>query len=105
MDYENNDLGRNELAEEQFQPELEQTISQHVENPPLVVIYKFSIIFGIKIFFFNKIYFLFWFRSKKFQSILKNERKSLTCNECLMSLYGPLIDNSMRQNRMDHHAE
>lgn len=65
MDYENNDLGRNELAEEQFQPELEQTISQHVENPPLVVIYKFSIIFGINFFFFSIKYIFFFGLGRK----------------------------------------
>lgn len=38
MDFENNDLGQVEVADEQFQPDLDQNISQHVENPPLVVI-------------------------------------------------------------------
>lgn len=37
MDYENNDCGQVELGGMPFQPELEQSISQQVENPPLVV--------------------------------------------------------------------
>lgn len=48
MDYENNDLGQVELAQEQFQPELDQSISQHMENAPLVVIITTNSIYRIK---------------------------------------------------------
>lgn len=41
MDYENNDFGQVELGAGPFQPDLDQSISQQVENPPLVVNIKF----------------------------------------------------------------
>lgn len=43
MGYENDDFGQVEVGEipSPFQPDLDQSISQHVENPPLVVNTKF----------------------------------------------------------------
>lgn len=37
MDFENNDFDHVELGGEPFIPELDRSISQQVENPPLVV--------------------------------------------------------------------
>lgn len=37
MDYGNNDMGQIDMVEERFQAELEHTISQQVQNPPLLV--------------------------------------------------------------------
>lgn len=82
MDVEHNDMDQGVLAEESFQTG-PQNISQHVENPPLLVILQIhcnSICNKI----IKHIIFYFPFRLKKSQSILKNVPKSSTCNECIM---------------------